>query len=146
MGKKITDEQIERIKKMTLGGCTQFHIAEDIGVSKGAVAYYQKKLNLKASNKWHFGESAFIEPVSVIEGPKDVQKKPRKWTSIVDQTIVLTGVSTNFSYTIGTNSDIIVIEPTYGPKIEIEMKDVCAFGNELIDIAERLNQTISNAE
>ena len=147
MGKKYTDEQVNTIRKMTMGGYTQSQIAEEIGASKAGVAYYQKSLNLKASNRWHFGESASKDPISVVEEPIVVPKKEKKkWTIIADQTLILTGANTGFSYTITTSNEIVKIEPTYGPSIEIESKDICSFGNELIDIAERLHQMIEETK
>ena len=147
MAAKLTAEQIEEIKRLTKEGYTQSEIARRVGgVSKATIAYHQKAAKLKASNKWTFGEQASMEPVSVVEKAVEKPKKPeKKWTTVVDQTLQLTG-DTGFGYTIGMKSDIVRIEPTYGPAVEIEVKDLISFGNELIEIAEKLNNMINSAK
>lgn len=147
MKRKLTDGQIDAIKRLTMEGYTQSQIADRVGITKSTVAYYQKKFELKASNKWHFGETASNEPISVKEEKIDKPKKPeKKWTTVADQTLILNGVDTGFVYTIGAKSDIVKIDPTYGPSIEIETKDLVAFGNELVDIAERLCKMVNEAK
>lgn len=139
--KAIHEEQLEKIKRMTEEGYTQKDIGDLLGVTKSTIGYYQKKLDLKASNKWHFGETASKKPVNL-----EVKKPKKQYTIVAEKTVKLTGKATKFEYSFGTNSKAVSINPGYSEKIEIDLKDLLNFSNELIDVAETLEKMRSEKD
>lgn len=144
MPRKISDEAIETIKKMTMEGAYQSKIGEVLGIHATTVGQYQKKLGLKASNKWHFGESASKEPLQLKEVKPPKPKK--KWTNIVEKSVKLQGSQTKFEYSFGTNSKDLSIKTGYSNDVEIDMKDLVVFANELVDIAEMMSDLKSKRD
>ena len=136
--RKIGEKEIETIKRMTMEGYTHFDIADKIGVSKTTVGYYQKKLNLKASNKWHFGETASKEPLQLKEEKPPKPKK--KWTTVADKKITLTGNQTNYVYEFGLTESLLKIKTGYSDDIMVDLKDLAAFCEELCDVTEAINE------
>lgn len=132
--KKYNDEIYEIVRNMTENGCSQSQIGEKIGVHPTTVGKWQAKLELKASNKWHFGETAKKEGIQLKEEKPPKPKK--KYTTIVDKTIKLQGATTKYEYTVGMHSDLLKVNPGYTAELEIDLKDLVAFANELIDVAE----------
>lgn len=139
--KAIEEKDLEIIKRMTEEGYSQKDIGEKIGCHSTTIGYYQKKLNLKASNKWHFGETASKEPVNL-----EVKKSKKKYTIVAEKTIKLTGKATKFEYSFGTNSKNVTINPGYSESIEIDLKDLLNFSDELIDVAETLEKMRSEKD
>ena len=54
----------------------------------------------------------------------------------MDKTIKLQGATTKYEYTVGMHSDLLKVNPGYTAELEIDLKDLVAFANELIDVAE----------
>lgn len=151
MPKRISDEQIEMIKSMSEKRLEQSVIAETVGVSIPTVRRYQNEFDVPASNRYGGGvisQGTHDEPVSFKKaearngGPREVQ--PREWCMIAEKVITLAGIDTGFIYTIGTKMDHIKITTNNSDDIVIELKDLVAFGNELLDIAEDVQQLKNN--
>ncbi|WP_458459316.1 hypothetical protein [Pseudobutyrivibrio sp.] len=136
--KGLNDNEKEMIKKLTLEGKTQAEIGDMFGVSSTTIYYYQKKFNLKASNRWHFGESAERLPDC---GPVKVhvsEEEAQTWVQMVTHKVLLNGRKTGFDYEIENNGISLTILTGYSDPFEIDIKDLVAFGNELLDVAETL--------
>lgn len=151
MGKcnKLTKEDKDTIRRMTTEGYSQNAIADKIGCQGSTVGYHQKKMGLKASNKWKLGEPVEIHPeVQMTEEEKVVEpqeeKKPERkvehFVSVTDKNIDLVGSKTNFEYKVWLKASVIRINPGYTAEIEIDEKDLVAFGNELLEIADMITQ------
>ena len=147
----ITPDMLETIKSMTMQGYSQNAIGDELGVRGTTIGYYQKKLGLAASNKWDFGGTAEKHPepiykdkseeteeVKEVQEPIKQEPKRPKFIDVVDKTIIFTGSKTNFKYTCGNHLDNVKIEIGYSADIEIDVKDLVAFGNELLDVAEEI--------
>ena len=70
----------------------------------------------------------------------DISNSPRKngsWINVVNADIEIKGNDTGFSYTFGLSGNDIVISG-YFQQMKLDVKDLAAFGNELIDIAEKI--------
>lgn len=142
--KRYNDEVMERVRSMTENGFSQGQIGETIGVHATTVGKWQKKLGLKASNKWHFGETAKKDGIQLKEEKPPKPKK--KYTKVVDKTIKFQGTATKYEYVIGMHSDLLKINPGYTAEIEIDLKDLVAFANELVDIAEAIEKMRSEKD
>lgn len=146
-GVKMSKEKIETLERMTREGYTQGQICEAVGFGVETVRKYQKIAGLKASNRWRYGESAEIR-VPDLGGneiiplnPETVpQPVPGEWVQLTYKVIRLKGVRTNFDYEIGLFDTALKIKPGYSEDIEIDLKDLIAFGNEILDVAEKINE------
>ena len=141
MPAKVFNAEIaETVRRMTEEGYSQSRIAKEIGVHSTTIGHWQKKLKLKASNKWHFGESAKMEPIQLSEEKEKPTKPSKKFTKIVDKTLKLQGSTTKYEYVVGMHSDVLKINPGYSSDIEIDLKDLVSFANELMDVAEEIEK------
>lgn len=142
--KRYNDEVMETVRSMTEKGFSQERIGEKIGVHATTVGKWQKKLGLMASNKWHFGETAKKDGIQLKE--EKPHKPKKKYTRVVDKTIKFQGTATKYEYVIGMHSDLLKINPGYTNEIEIDLKDLVAFANELIDITEVIEKMRSEKD
>ena len=148
-GHRLGPDAIETIKSMTIHGGTQRAIAREVGCEASTVAYHQKKLGLKASNKWKFGGTAEKYPTIKEDDRKDtvkVQEQPKEhFISVSQKTVRFTGARTGFEYEAGTNINCVKILTGYNENeetigFEIDIKDLVAFGNEILDVAEYISK------
>ena len=149
-GYRITEEQIATIKSMTANGATQIDIAEKVGLSKRSIANVQKNNHLKASTKWKFGETAEMDEVDKykkVEKPIQNQKEIRKpeWVKLTEKVVTLTGTMTKFEYTIGLHDKMLKVNPGYSEEIELDLKDLAAFANELMDMVDIISRMKKDA-
>lgn len=149
MPRLITEETKEAIRSMSLKKLTQVEIAEKLGVSISTVRRYQNYDNIPASNRFRGGmlSSKYGEPVTDIsikpvEVPVLEKKEPehRDYVTIADQIIALTGNVTSYIYTIGSKKDHVTITTNNEQDLIIDLKSLVAFGNEILDVAERLEK------
>lgn len=71
----------------------------------------------------------------------DISNSPRKngsWINVVNADIEIKGNDTGFSYTFGLSGNDIIINSNSFEEMKLDVKDLAAFGNELIDIAEKI--------
>lgn len=152
-GNPISPDIIEKIVELTKQHLPQDEIAEKAGVSIDTVRRYQQKANLPASNRsWVSGQylkkpSKPVKPVETDEPVEEpttikedtmVETKPGEWISVDDASIKISGKKTSFGYTISLLSGDILISTGYGADIPIDSRDLVAFGNELLDMAEKI--------
>lgn len=146
-GYKLGPDAIEIIRNMTESGATQRAIANTINCSVSCVAHRQRKLGLKASNKWPFGGTAKKYPVEYDKTePIKVQDQPKEhYISVSKKIVSFTGARTGFEYDAGTNMNCVRIRTGYNENeetvgFEIDIKDLVAFGNEILDVAEYISK------
>lgn len=142
--RNFTKDEIEMIRSMTEQGCTQAAIAEALNTSNTTIRYHQNKLGLKASNKWHFGESVKKDG-EIFDTTKPVKQKPKEQYLIVtEKTVNFHGAKTGFNYVVNSNAKGIVINTGYCEPLEIDLKDLVSFGNEILDIADEITKMKAN--
>lgn len=149
MGAKLTQDRIDKIWSMTEQRCTQADIARVVGCSIGTVKAYQKIQRLPASNRHGDGNTGVnaIPPVFKKESEEQIEPdtKPNEWVALEDKTISLLGLKTNYRYIVRMHGDIIKIETGYNEEpFEIDIKDLVAFGNELLDVADSITKMKKN--
>lgn len=145
---RLNTNDIEKIRNMTIHGATQREIAEVIGCTTVSVSYHQKKMGLKASNKWEFGGTAEKYPAVKEDGTDTVKiqnESKEHFISIAQKTLRFTGARTTFEYECGTNMNCVRILTGYNENeetvgFEIDIKDLVAFGNEILDVAEYISK------
>ena len=163
--KKISSDVIEKIEQLSKQKIPQDEIADLVGVSKRTVRRYQQKAHIPASNRGiPTGQYRKDEPVwpvadkneevkmvkfdpsklktastDTVTATSDIQKSGA-WISVDDASIKISGKKTSFSYTISLLSGDILINTGYGADIPIDSRDLVAFGNELLDMAEKIEQ------
>lgn len=138
---RLSEEDLMTIKRMTMEGYSQKDIGNKVGVTGSTIGYHQAKLGLKASNKWHFGETAEKEvPQLKSEKPKLPEPEVGTFVTVADKTLKLVGNRTGFQYECGVTKTGLTIMTGYGDPMEIDLKDLVNFGNELLDIADMINK------
>lgn len=146
MPREISQEQIDMIKSMTEQRFSQQAIQDKTGISKTTIRKYQRLSNLPASNRHEGGTRVLnsIPPVFEKEEKKEPEKNPGEWLILHDKTLELVGIKTNYKYTISRQSNEVVIDPLYSESLKISIDDLVAFGNELLDLADVLNDMKRN--
>ena len=151
MPRLITEETKEAIRSMSLKKLTQGEIAEKLGVSVSSVRRYQNYDNIPASNRYRGGAissnywdtmtNISVKPVEDAV-PVYQKKEPERheYIAIADQIVTLTGNATNYIYTIGSKKDYVTITTNNEQDLIIDLKSLVAFGNEILDVAERLEK------
>lgn len=145
-GIRLSEEQISEILKLSEMKLTQKDISERTGVSVPTIRRIQQGEHIPASNRYNGGmiSSSIRENPSV--GVKSVREDiPNDCGVIVAEKVVtLVGSRTAYMYTIGTRTKTVSITTNSNEKdFVIEVKDLVAFGNELLDVAEKL-QNLKN--
>lgn len=147
----ITDEQIEMIRSMSEKRIEQKVIAEQLGISTPTVRRYQKKFGLLASNRFNGGVVSQSIRDTTVDFKKDEQrngewedKHPREWCMLAEKTCTLVGIDTGYMYTIGSNDDHVKITTNNSEDIIISLKQLVAFGNEILDVAESVQKLKNN--
>lgn len=139
---KLTDEIKERIRSMSEQRYTQREIAEMVGCSIQSVRRVQQDSDIPASNRYSGGALATCdlrEVPNMVSKPEQDQTKPNHCGVVVaEKNITFVGERTQFLYGIGTTMDSVRITTNNNNDIVIEAKDLVAFGNELLDIAEKI--------
>ena len=154
-GNPISPDIIEKIVELTKQHLPQDEIAEKAGVSVDTVRRYQQKAGLPASNRsWVSGQylkkpskpTKPVESAESTEEPTPVKEdimaatKPGDWISVDDASIKISGKRTGFGYTISLLNGDITVNTGYGGDIPIDSRDLVAFGNELLDMADKIEQ------
>ena len=158
--KKLTLEDVEKIKELSKQHLPQDEIANIVGCSKITVRRYQQIAHLPASNrsvpsgqytkndpKWHMVDGD--EEVKMVkfdpskikaasDKPSTPNTKSGEWISVDDASIKISGKKTSFTYSISLLSGDILINTGYGADIPIDSRDLVAFGNELLDMADKI--------
>ena len=144
-GVRATTEQIEQIIRLTKEGYTQPVIGDKVGLTKETVRSIQKKNNLKASNRWRFGESPIVEiPLAktniIKSGTKEQMAKDssNEWLKIREKAIKLDGSRTGFTYELRFGENFIRVDCGYNEPFNLDLKDIVPFGNELLAVADEL--------
>ena len=142
-GVRLTEEQTTKIRSMTVQRYTQVEIAECIGISIDTVRRIQKKYELPASNRYNGG---LISSGEQRETPKIESKpdeEPRKITNdcgvvVAERLITFAGKNTGYLYGLETKMDKVRITTNNSKDIIIDVKDLVSFGNELLDMADKI--------
>ena len=151
MPRLITEETKEAIRSMSLKKLTQGEIAEKLGVSVSSVRRYQNYDSIPASNRYrggmissNYGDSMTDISIKPVEDAVPVYQKKEserhEYVAIADQTVTLTGNATNYIYTICSKKDHVTITTNNEQDLIIDLKSLVAFGNEILDVAERLEK------
>lgn len=144
MPNRLTADKIERIISMTEQRYTQAEIAKEVGCSVSAVRTYQRKENLPASNKHGDGRRGISAIPPTFEAGEASDDKTYnlgsgEWIILADKTIKLAGVMTGYKYIVGAHDKSIKIDTGYNDSVlEVDLKDLVAFGNELLDVADMI--------
>ena len=151
MPKRLSPEQIETIKSMSEHHHSQLEIAEAAGCCKGTVGKYQAELDIPASNRYGGGALASTmrdEAVSFRKAEQrnggERERQPREWCAIAEKSYTLMGIDTGYMYNVATNSDEVIITTNNKNDVHIELKNLVAFGNELLDVAETIQKIKEN--
>lgn len=156
-GIQITKQQKSEICRLTKEGYSQPEIGARVGLCKRTVSIIQKENHLRASNRWRFGEEAFDEnmirmPVAMKDEQKTTDEKPvertekmaknesQKWVAVTQKAIKLTGERTKFTYELKFEDTFLTVDSGYDEPIKIDMKDLVAFGNELLAVADEISK------
>lgn len=75
---------------------------------------------------------------------KPAENKPGDWINVVAAAITISGNKTGFTYSVALDGKEISIDTGYSEPLKIDMQDLASFGNELIDIAEKITQMRKN--
>ena len=141
-GHVLTDSEIARIKTMSEQRLTQPEIAETVGVSVSTVQRLQKRFSIPASNRYNGGFMSSDETREVPKvdaKPKSQANKNQCGVTVAEKTITFVGQGTQFIYGItGHNLDSIRITTNNEKDVVLDAKDLVSFGNELLDIAEKI--------
>lgn len=150
-GKYLDEDQIARIKSMSEKKYTQAEIADMVGCSIATVRRHQQQFDIPASNRYSGGmisqgtrdESiSFKKAESRNGGPRETQ--PREWCMLAEKVCTVVGIDTGYIYTIGTKMDHVKITTNNSEDITIDLKELVAFGNELLDVAEMVQKIKNN--
>lgn len=151
----LSKEKLEKIEALSKSKWRQADIAKEVGCSVDTVRDHQQRLGIPASNRFEpsgqylpkkpvaIKPETFKEEVMAISAPKN-QTKPGEWVEIVEAAIKLTGSKTSFTYTIGLLNSEITIHTGYGDPIPLDARDLVAFGNELLDMADKITALKNN--
>ena len=146
---RLTPEQKETIKSMSEKKIEQRVIAETIGCTKETVGYWQKKFGIPASNRYGGGmvSSTLMdpEPFSVRIPEKYEESTNIIGVTVAEKVVTLVGTNTTFLYTIGTKMNSCKITTNNASDIVIELKDLVAFGNEILDVADKIQEMKGNS-
>ena len=88
-------------------------------------------------------KSAENKPAS-IPPVNPAENKPGDWINVVAAAITISGNKTGFTYSVALDGKEISIDTGYSEPLKIDMQDLASFGNELIDIAEKITQMRKN--
>ena len=143
-GVRLTEEQIMKIRSMTVQRYTQTEIAEAIGISIDTVGRIQKKYGLLASNRYNGGMISSGEQRETPKIESKPNEEPRKVTndcSVVaaERLITFAGKNTGYLYGLETKMDKVRITTNNSKDIIIDVKDLVSFGNELLDMADKIS-------
>ena len=151
-GGKLTAEQLKMIEDLSNHKFDQLIIAEKVGCSVWTVRRYQQLTGIPASNrtepsgqhKKKIEETNQKEDIVVEEKTVAAEnKKPINngdYVTIANASISVSGNRTGFTYEMQLLGGEIIITTGYGEPIPLDARDLVAFGNELLDMAEKINQ------
>lgn len=152
---RLSQEMLDKIEALSKSRWRQADIAKEVGCSVDTVRAHQQRLGIPASTRVEasgqypakqpvaISPDTFKEEVMAISAPKN-QTKPGEWVEIVEAAIKLTGSKTSFTYTIGLLNSEITIHTGYGDPIPLDARDLVAFGNELLDMADKITALKNN--
>lgn len=145
-GKALTKEQLDKIEALSRSRWTQLDISKEVGCSIDAVRHHQQKLGIPASNRSEAtGQHCVVNKevaMSIVPAkPKILTKTPNpgEWIDISDASIKIVGNKTSFNYSIGLLNGEVFVSTGYGDPIPLDSRDIVAFGNELLDIADKID-------
>lgn len=145
----LTQEKLDKIEALSRSRWRQSDIAKEVGCSIDAVRNHQQRLGIPASTRFEASGQdrppkkikidlkAEVKEPMVPNVPKN-QANPGEWISIAEAAIKITGNKTSFTYTIGLLNSEITIHTGYGDPIPLDARDLVAFGNELLDMADKI--------
>lgn len=148
-GMHTTEEQIRRIINLSESRIEQKVIADELGISVATVGRIQKKYNIPASNRYNGGmiSSGIID--NCIEKQDDYREVETNnvnefGTIVAEKVITLLGANTSFIYTVGTKMPVVKITTNNSTDFIIDLKDLVAFGNEILDVADKVTDMKRN--
>ena len=145
-GVRLTDEQHDEILKLSEMKLTQNDISERTGVSVPTIRRIQQEALIPASNRYKGGVVSSGNRENPSVGVKSMREEYDNDCGVIlaEKVVTLVGSRTAFMYTIGTRMKNVLITTNSNEKdFVIEIKDLVAFGNELLDVADKL-QNLKN--
>ena len=140
-GRRMCEDDIEKIRSMSEQRFTQIEIANAVGCSVQTVRRFQQRFAIPASNRYNGGLLSSDEEREV---PKMETKPTEQKTvenhcgvTVYERNVTFAGAKTGFLYGVGTSQDVVKIV-TNGGEFTIKTKDLVAFGNEMLDVVEKL--------
>lgn len=170
----LTQDQINNILRLTTERYTQDEIAKRVGCSVFSVRKYQQINELPASNRSESSgrkvrfdyiskstatnnkeeetmKNSFpttktvVVPMTEKKEEKTMLMTPNtEYVNLIDAAIRFSGNKTNYDYGIKIFEDQLSIDFGGGNKIEIPYNKIANFSNELMDIAEKIQQMRKN--
>lgn len=143
MPARITEEERERIRTMIKSGYTINQIHDLTGRSQPAIQAIRNELkNGEYFDDYHVG--GFISrgvPCPVIEKKAETEEKSKKESALVmtKKVFKFTGVGTMFEYTVGSNSDELVIRND-GFEFRVKLDMIENFATELLDVIDQTDE------
>lgn len=170
----LTQDQINNILRLSTERYTQDEIAKRVGCSTFSVRKYQQINELPASNRAEASGRKFrfdyitkststinkeeepmknsfpttktvVVPMTEKKEEKTMAMTPNtEYVNLIDAAIRFSGNKTNYDYGIKIFEDQLSIDFGGGNKIEIPYNKIANFSNELMDIAEKIQQMRKN--
>lgn len=162
----LTQDQIDNILRLSTERYTQDEIAKRVGVTPNTVRRYQQINELPASNRSEASgrkvrfdyitkntvDNKEEEPMKNVVVSMTEKKEEKtmpitpntEYVNIIDAAIRFSGNKTDYDYGIRIFEDQLSIDFGGGNKIEIPYNKIANFSNELMDIAEKIQQMRKN--
>lgn len=138
-GMRVGEEIKERIKELTDEGWTQEAISTSVGLSKSTIHKIQQEMLVSPlyhnRGGWHAKTIA-----NEVRSKGREQQQTESYVMVNNKTVELIGINTGFKYTAMTKGKDLSIETGYGEPITIDLKDLVNFSNELMSVAEKIEE------
>ena len=142
-GKRLSDEERERIRTMLRSGYTRNQIHDATGRSIPVIQKIRDELKQSEDfDNYHKGGTiSKTIPVAIVDNDKPAAEVPKKIPSLkVKRRVVrFSGTFTGFDYIVGSDQEALVIRDD-NQELKIDFKMLEAFATEMLDIAVEANQ------
>ena len=132
-GQPISQEIKSQIVPLYKTGISQMEVADRLGISQNVVS---RTIRSSGYDRFHVGGAmARSTPIANCEPKKELPPEPRSKLRAVSRSLKLKSDITGFTYSISTDSDIVVIE-SEAALMEIRVSQLKGFIQELESITE----------
>ena len=142
-GKRLSDEEREKIRTMLRSGYTRNQIHDATGRSIPVIQKISDELKRSEDfDNYHKGGTiSKTIPVAIVDNDKPTVEVPKKISSLkVKRRVVrFSGTFTGFDYIVGSDQEALVIRDD-NQELKIDFKMLEAFATEMLDIAVVANQ------